>query len=360
MQLGSETPITLAPSAVASTAAGLRAWIASGACQSESGAFVAWVDFATGRLSYDYPEITGYALTFLASQASLSEDECSVGHRAAAWLVDRVRRGKLAARDGWDDDAVYLFDLAMVASGLLSFGRRVQVERYVEAGLELVSFLVDELASTESISPVSARGRPSGRRSWSTHGRPHLAKLVQAFLLSGQSAEIERLNRLIESVKSLQCADGRMLSHLDELTTMLHPHLYAAEGLWIWGSATGEADSLERARAAVEWACTHQLEEGGFPRSVADGVRSDDAIEQSDVTAQIVRLALVFGLGSRVVERSIARLKELACESEGMLGMVYQPASPNIHLNTGATLFAAQALAMAVTGAPVVIWSEFV
>src|SRR5713101_6051087 len=89
--MGSETPPTLSPSAVRSTAAGLRAWIASGVCQSESGAFVAWVDFANGRLSYDYPEITGYALTFLASQASLSDDECSVGHRAAAWLVDRVR-----------------------------------------------------------------------------------------------------------------------------------------------------------------------------------------------------------------------------------------------------------------------------
>ena len=357
--MGSEAPSTLAPSAVRSTAAGLRAWIASGVSQSESGAFVAWVDLATGRPSYDYPEITGYALSFLASQASLSDDECSVGHRAAAWLADRVRRGNLAARDGWDDDAVYLFDLAMVASGLLSFGRRVQVERYVEAGLELVSVLVDEL-STESVSPVSARGRPSGRRSWSTDGRTHLAKLVQAFLLSGRSAEIEHLNRLIESVKGLQRADGRILGHPDELTTMLHPHLYAAEGLWIWGSATGEADSLERARAAVEWASTHQMEDGGFPRSVGAGVRSDDVVEQSDVTAQIVRLALVFGLRSRVVERAIARLRELACEFKGRLGIVYQPASPTIHLNTCATLFAAQALAMAVTGAPVVEWPEFV
>src|SRR5712692_696159 len=178
-QMGSEAPATLAPRAVGSTAAGLRAWIASGACQSENGAFVAWIDLATGRPSYDYPEITGYALTFLAGQASLSDDECSVGRRAAEWLVDRVRRGNLAARDGWDDDAVYLFDLAMIASGLLSFGRRVQVERYVEAGFELVNILADELASTEPISPVSARGRPSGRRGWSTDGRTHLAKLVQ-------------------------------------------------------------------------------------------------------------------------------------------------------------------------------------
>ena len=123
--MGSEAPATLTPSAVGPTAAGLRAWIASGVSQSESGAFVAWVDLATGRPSYDYPEITGYALTFLASQASLSDDECSVGHRAAAWLVDRVRRGNLAARDGWDDDAVYLFDLAMVEIGRASCRERV-------------------------------------------------------------------------------------------------------------------------------------------------------------------------------------------------------------------------------------------
>jgi hypothetical protein len=63
---------------------------------------------------------------------------------------------------------------------------------------------------------------------------------------------------------------------------------------------------------------------------------------------------------SRAVERAIARLRELACEFKGRLGIVYQPAAPNIHLNTCATLFAAQALAMAVTGAPVVEWPEFV
>ena len=53
-------------------------------------------------------------------------DEIAVGRRAADWLVGRVQQRRLAARDGWDGDAVYLFDLGMISAGLQSFGRRVR------------------------------------------------------------------------------------------------------------------------------------------------------------------------------------------------------------------------------------------
>lgn len=330
----------------------------SGACQSESGAFVGWVDLTSGRLSDDYAEITGYALTFLASQPSLAGDELSVGRRAAMWLTDRSRRGTLAAREGWDNDAIYLFDLAMAASGLLSFGRRFGPEETVEAGLDLVSFLADELASAESISAVSARGRPTRRRSWSTHGQAHLAKLVQAFLLSGQLAD--RVAGFVDVLKGLQRADGSIVTHPDEKTTTLHPHLYAAEGLWIWGSATGDADALERAHAAATWAWRHQLKTGGFPRTVVHGERRGAPVEQSDVTAQAVRLALVLKLPSCDVERAVTRMVGLARGSGESLAILYQPASRDLHLNTAATLFAAQALAMALPGAPAISWRELV
>ncbi len=63
------------------------------------------MDLASGRPAHDYAEITGYALTFLASQPSLADDELAVGCRAAMWLAGRTRRGTLAAREGWDNDA---------------------------------------------------------------------------------------------------------------------------------------------------------------------------------------------------------------------------------------------------------------
>jgi hypothetical protein len=351
------------PEVLAATSAGLRAWVCSGACQSESGAFVAWFDLANGCRSYDYPEISGYALTYLAGQTFLSERERSAGHRAAEWLDERVRTGNLAARDGWDNDAVYLFDLGTIASGLLSFGRRTEVERYLETGRLLVNFLRDETCSTRSISPVSRRGPQSERASWSSRGVPHLAKLVQAFLLTdelGEGNDGRVPARLIGTIKRLQDADGRMRMDDDETTTMLHPHLYAAEGLWIWGSATHDEDALERARMATEWVFTHQLEQGGLPRFATNGKQRGAAHEQSDVTAQAARIALALGLRSRAVDRALTRLIEVARGDERGLAIVYQPDSPDIHLNTWATLFAAQALAMAAPGAGPISWKELV
>src|SRR5207302_7961840 len=137
-------PMALDPEAIVATADALSAWLSSGAGQSSSGAFVAWFDVANGRRSFDYPEISGYVLTYLAGRPSTGQRELAAGHRAAEWLVKRVRAGNLAARDGWDNDAIYLFDLGMIASGLLSFGRCTGVERYQETGRLLVSILEAE------------------------------------------------------------------------------------------------------------------------------------------------------------------------------------------------------------------------
>jgi hypothetical protein len=339
---------------VAMAVAGLRAWLCSGGCQSPNGAFVAWLDTATGRRAYDYPEITGYALTFLAGLATLSAADRATGYRAGNWLVERLRSGNLAARDGWDNNAVYLFDLGMIATGLLAYGRRTGTAEYVESGRELARYLAQEVAVDGSFAAVARTGPPSERDCWSTRGVPHLAKLSQAFLLAGDAATPAPL---IEEVKRAQLPDGRILTHPEQDEVMLHPHLYAAEGLWIWGSAVGDVEALECARRAVDWVWTLQLDEGGLPRSDAE-----DSPEQCDVTAQAVRLALVVGLRSTAVDRAVARLIELARSPGDGLGMPYctNGDSESDHLNTWASLFSAQALALAVPGARPIAWTELV
>jgi hypothetical protein len=349
----SAVPTALDADALRETASGLRAWFCTGACQSLTGAFVAWVDFVTGRFAYDYAEITGYALTYLAHQGNL-EHELAVGHRAAEWLADRVHAGLLAAREGWDSDAVYLFDLGMIASGLLSFGRRTESERYVRAGRQLVDFLGEEVRSA-SIRPVSPRGPASSRSNWSTNGIAHLAKLVQAFMLAGRP---EPAAVVVENVMALQLADGRMLTDPESSTTMLHPHMYAAEGLWMWGTAQQDEEALDRARTAVDWAWTHQLETGGLPRSVTGG--RPDVIEQCDLTAQAARLALALGKRPSGLDRALTRLAEAAHECRGMLALPYHPGSREIHLNTWATMFGAQTLALAASPGATLRWDELV
>src|SRR5262249_48636515 len=151
---------------------------------------------------------------------------------------------------------------------------------------------------------------------WSTHGVPHLAKLAQSFLLSERHADSPRLASLIETVKRLQFPDGRMPTVPGDPATMLHPHLYAAEGLWMWGTARGDDEALAHSRAAVDWAWAQQLDNGGFPRFAGDDLQ-DEAPEQCDVTSQAIRMALVFGRRSPAVDRAIGRLGEVAQGSNG-------------------------------------------
>jgi hypothetical protein len=309
------------------------------------------VELASGEKAYDYAEITGYALTHLAARDELTDDEADVGRRAAEWLTARVRQRRLAARDGWDGDAVYLFDLGMISAGLQSFGGRLDEQRYVDAGLELVELIEAELAG--GIVAVSSRGPRSERTNWSTHGVVHLAKLAQSLLLAGRE---EPARRLIDAARAVQGPDGHMPTDSESTVTMLHPHLYGAEGLWMWGSAMGDQDAIDRARANVQWVWTHQLQTGGLPRAFG----RPEPIEQLDVTSQAVRMALLLGVHTPAVDRAIERLLEVARERDGMLAMPYQPGSPDVHLNTWVTMFASQALALAGPGAKPLRWDQLV
>jgi UDP-N-acetylglucosamine 2-epimerase (non-hydrolysing) len=344
-------PSRIDPEVVEWGADGLARWITSGAAQSSSGAFAAWVELASGEKAYDYAEITGYALTHLAARDELSDAEVDVGRGAAEWLTARVRQRRLAARDGWDGDAVYLFDLGMISAGLQSFGRRIGKQRYVDAGLELVELL--ESALSDDIVAVWSHGPRSERTNWSTRGVVHLAKLAQSLLLAERE---EPARRLIDAARAVQGPDGHMPTDPESTVTMLHPHLYGAEGLWMWGSATGDQDAIDRARANVQWVWTHQLQTGGLPRAFG----RPEPIEQLDVTSQAVRMALLLGVRTPAVDRAIERLLEVARERDGMLAMPYQPGSPDVHLNTWVTMFASQALALAAPGAKPLRWDQLV
>jgi hypothetical protein len=311
----------------------------------------AWVELASGEKAYDYAEITGYALTHIAARPELSDGEIGVGRGAAEWLTARVRQRRLAARDGWDGDAVYLFDLGMISAGLQSFGRRIGEQRYVDAGLELVELLQSELSG--DIVAVSSHAPRSERTNWSTRGVVHLAKLAQAFLLADRE---EPARKLIDAARAVQGPDGHMPTDPESDVTMLHPHLYGAEGLWMWGSATGDQDAIDRARANVQWVWTHQLGSGGLPRAYG----RPEPVEQLDVTSQAVRMALLLGVRTPGVDRAIERLLECARERDGMLAMPYQPGSPDVHLNTWVTMFASQALALAIPGAGPLRWDQLV
>ena len=329
----------------------LRRWLFSGKCQSESGAFCAWRDAQTGQLAFEYPEITGYLLTFAAGIDDLQESEVAAARRGADWLVSRLRRGDRSAREGWDEGAVYTFDLAMLANGLLAFGRRFGDE-YADAGAEVADFLRLEAEAAGRL-PAIARGPEPAHTGWATQGRAHLLKEVQCLLYASEVGGRKTrgtAETLIAEAATLQQPDGRFVTDPGDGATMLHPHHYALEGLWIWGRATGEDWALERGRAGVEWAFSNQLPAGGFPRFV-ETQNGGQGPEQADATAQAIRMAFLLDLEPEGLARAVARLAELTVGDEHERAAVYQPAADDRHLNVWASLFAAQALTLHKGGA---------
>lgn len=340
----------------------LRAWLVGGSAQSPSGAFNAWLDANTGQPAFEYPEITGYALTHLAGLNDLTTSEVAAGMRAGRWLQDRVHRGDFAARDGWDGGAVYNFDLAMMCNGLLTFGSRLDVGGFLDVGLTLARRLHQQAMSNGWLAALPV-GAVSSRSVWSTHGTALMVKATQCLLsaaaLDPSVPYAESACVVAKMAGGIQCDDGRIVTHPVDVETMCHPHLYAVEGLWAYASATGDKESMERAKAGAQWIWSHRLASGGFPRYV----RTDSELagpEQLDVTAQALRASVLTATGNMDSRAdTVARIEALAVHATARTAaMPYQPAGP--HLNVWVTLFAAQALELAGAVTTTRNWSAIV
>lgn len=335
----------------------LRRWLGSGRCQGPSGAFCAWRARDTGALAYEYPEITGYALTWFAGRPSPSSGERQSAERAADWLVSRVAAGDLAARSGWDQEAVYAFDLAIIGTGLLVAARALARDDLLDVGIKLAGRLAHEIAKTGGLVPLLGVGARSERSAWSTEGRAHLLKAVQCLLIAetlGAQDTGPAADTLFADLAKLQDSDGRFVTQ-ERQPTMLHPHLYALEGLWLWGTAREDETALELARTGLAWAWAQQLSSGGLPRQAAQ-----KRLEQADATAQAVRLSCLLDFGRSEAARAVETLVAVAIPDGEGAALPYQPAATEVHLNSWSTLFGAQALELAASPAPQLSWEDLV
>ena len=356
-----------APPRALSLADGLRRWLSSARPQAPSGAYYAWIDAVTGRPSFAYPEITGYALTHLVGRADPTPAELDRAGAAARWLVERFARGDRSAHQGYDGGTVYSFDLAMIATGLMSAGTVLDAGPVRDLGLHLAADLQAEIERSGRLDSIAPGTAPSSRSAWSTRGRAHLLKAVQSLLWAdrlGRPGALDAARTLVRSGSAAQKPDGRFVTHPDDVETMLHPHLYAVEGLWMFAAATGDAEALERAELGTRWALQQQLESGGLPRYVTT---RDGGVgpEQLDATAQALRAGTLLNICPARCSSVADRLRELAQGglaqgdlAQGDLGqgdpaqigdggglvLPYQPGST--HLNVWVTLFAAQASAV--------------
>ena len=329
-------------------------WLFAGQLSHSSGGVAGWRERRTGRLSDEYPEISGY---YLSAAVFADATGSAAVTRAADWLCARIEANASASRRV-DGSAIYNFDQGIIAAGLIKFGVRTANARAVAAGIRAASRLRDQIGELGHLPPLDpAAGAPHGRpATWSTVGRLHLAKTVQCLLLAaelGVAGMREAARRVIDDVSSAFSLASDGLRN-EAGVTNLHATCYTLEGFWIWDAANRTTGLQGVLHTALGELLSYRLPSGGFPRLAS----ADAAREQSDVHAQVVRLAALLGR-TALVRPAIARLRQVASPAEFGWSVPYEPQAPEVHENAWATMFAAQALAL-VDGPPELEWWELI
>src|SRR6185503_2469820 len=348
--LATELPAAAATSRTPSHGS-LAQWLFGGALAHASGAIAGWRESETGKLSDEYPEITGYYLSAAVVSGATASPAVT---GAAQWLTRRIEADQIASRRA-DGSAIYNFDEGIIASGLMKYGVRTGDARAQAAGVSAATRLRDQVRRYGYLPTLDSKGGlPLGRpATWSTVGCLHLAKTIQCLLLAdelGESGMRDAAAGIIEHTKAGFSFESDSLRESNGEIN-LHSACYALEGLWMWNAAQ-RADLDELLEAALDELLAQRLPSGGFPRNLSR------PHEQGDVTSQVVCLALLLGRGS-AVQSSIARLREIAIPTEPGHAMPYQPAAQTSHQNAWVTMFASQSLALA-DGAPTLEWWELI
>jgi hypothetical protein len=317
---------------------GLARWLFSGAVAHTSGAIAAWRDLKTGRLGYEYPEITGYFLT-LASALGLTGTEPA--RRAAAWLMERHRDGQRHSRST-EPGVVYTFDTVVQGTGLLNFGRAERCDSATALGADLVLCEARRVLDRGVIEPLAeGSASPPRARTWSTCGRLHLLKAVQGFCLADECTGSGTGSYAAQVLVARYTEEIRIVSdHLSDAggRYYLHPFCYALEGLWAWSSATDDGEAVATAGRHLQELVEHRLPGRGMPGVVASGHA------QLDVTAQVARLGTLLAPDATWLPEIFAFLRaEARATGDGGYYMPYRAGEPHFE-SSWPSMFTLQAL----------------
>ncbi len=342
-------------------------WIASSGIQSDQGGFFAWFNLQDENYSYLYSEITGYGITSLLFLYKLFGEEAFVdkAKQAAHWITSRSMHpcGGVRTRLFDDDEMadtsysftgekVFSFDTGMVLYGIVNLYKLTGNAEYLQVSETLADFLIDRMQGQDgSLSPVYDAKKGEVLESddkWSNRRSGFHAKvsmgLADLYRIKRSNKYRDAAVRLCEYAVTTQDESGRFITDNTDKTTHLHPHCYSAEGLWYTGTLLKITSFIESAKKATEWA---------FANTSANGInelynpltKTFNTSQRSDIIAQVLRLGIIFSIGSKIDElKSVLLAYQYSGEDMGQKGgFLYDKESQCV--NSWCTMFAMQALA---------------
>jgi len=339
-------------------------WFLNSEIQNSNGSFSAWIDLKNGKNSFEYSEITGYALTALVSLKSEAAKEKA--EKAANWLKEKAvtEEGAVLARNymeweqanpkfSFEGRNCYAFDAGMVLNGLMEL--HASTGKQLDIALKVGSFLVEKMFKQGKMNAVynleEGKELDSGEK-WSLQPGSYHSKNAIGLLKLAKATKEKKLEEtaiaLCEFALTKQLPEGRFVTNAWDKSTHLHPHCYSAEGLLYAGQKLGEERYIEAAEKATAWAFENQAENKGI-NAFFDGGWNES--QRSDVLAQVLRLGIALKkdgrlktVGEEKINALAQRLLEFQHETGGLLYGKELDLSEKNCVNAWCTMFAMQAL----------------
>ncbi len=343
-----------------------------------SGGFAGWYDQKSGDYPYLYPEITGYAVTWLMGRYRRTGDSKYLHSATAAaqWLIqstDPVTGGFPAliplrtSRFDNKQASIYTFDAGVILTGLTQLSGVTQDEKVLSTASRTADWLTGParagLGFSARCSARDGQALPPDGSGWSLAPGSYHTKISMGLAALGSAigadAYVQAAIEACEFALGFQTPSGRFAT-FDHGGTNSHPQLYSAEGLWAVGTACGRPEFIAASARATAWQFGSRDASGAVARHWYHGALNYH--ERVDVVSQTLRMGVIHqavGSGSET-DREAYSPEQLFSLAERLLS--YQVRSdnpkadggfafgflsngePTSDVNTWVTLFALQAL----------------
>jgi hypothetical protein len=278
---------------------------------SDAGAIYGWKDLNPPSYPFIYSEATGYATTLFSwAYTELKEPSAlQAAKEASQWILKNMcnhlltggrvvkenfhKKGDLSSR-------LYAFDNGIIITGLLNLYKLTADPNLLMAAENMAKALIDRffdgsrlIAVLDKSNKLVTDTEDGGSVKWSTISGPYHSKLSLCLLdlsrLTNNPYYGQVSNSICDYAKKLQKSNGRFITNPDLDFTYLHPHLYACEGLVYAGIKQSNEKYSMAGLKGIIWAIEQiNSTTGGLPNDT-----SQNAVEQSDCTAQLLRLMII-------------------------------------------------------------------
>lgn len=316
------------------------------------GALYGWKNLNPTSFPFIYSEITGYAITAFSWIYSISYDSTALvaAKESSEWIIRNMHSHLLFARLSADDKSnslsnmFYAFDNGMIMIGLLNLYKITKDVSLLNRAELMAKEIIKRFFDKAKLIPrldkdynqIPNDNENDENVKWSSLPGAYHCKLSIGLLelskLTNNPVYSEFSDSLCNYAQKLQMSNGRFITNPYSTITHVHPHLYACEGLICSGLIRSNNSHFIAGLKGLMWAIgqTKSRNGGGLARDTRP-----DSPEQSDCTAQLLRLliicreGLVDYLDESSIDETVNRLHNrlldfyIPCETNGG-GMRYQ------------------------------------